>query len=70
MLGKPLNWTPPPCPSCGKDEMEHKCVSHVQGTAAFKKNGWYCQSCNAGPFQLGSVTEDECAAFANGLLNR
>ncbi len=69
MIGKPLNWTPPACPSCGKDEMCHKCVSPVRGSAAFKNNGWYCQVCNAGPFQLGSVTEDECAAFANDLLN-
>ena len=60
----------PNCPECGEDEMYHLCVSPVPGTASFRKNGWYCKSCKAGPKQLGSVTEADAARFALALLNK
>jgi hypothetical protein len=58
------------CPTCKADDMAHICKSHVPGTAAFRKNGWYCQTCKAGPYQLGSVTEADAARFALALLNK
>jgi hypothetical protein len=60
----------PFCPSCGLDDMYHRLVSHIPGCAAFRQNGWYCQSCDAGPYQLGSVTEADAARYALELLNR
>lgn len=60
----------PPCPDCGKEEMYHLCVSHVPGTASFRKNGWYCKSCGIGPKQLGSASEAEAARLALVLLNK
>ncbi len=67
---KLVDWQPPPCPKCKKDEMHHRCLSHVPGTATFRKNGWYCQSCKAGPYQLGTMTEAKAAQFALALLNK
>lgn len=63
------DWTPPNCPNCNADSMLHKCISHVPGTASFRKNGWYCESCSAGPFQLGNKTEADAASFALRLNN-
>lgn len=35
------DWTPPPYPECGADEMYHKLVSHVPSSKAFRnQNGW------------------------------
>ena len=59
----------PSCPSCKKDSMIHKCFSHIAKGSDFMKNGWYCESCNAGPFQLGHVTEAEVVRFAIRLIN-
>ena len=50
--------------------MIHKCISHVPGTAQFRKNGWYCESCGVGPKQLGSSIEAEAARTALVLLNK
>ena len=61
------DWTPPCCPQCNADDMRHICFTHVPSWAAFKKNGWYCDSCKAGPFQLGSVTEQNAAKFSKRL---
>jgi hypothetical protein len=61
------DWTPPNCPQCKADSMRHICFSHVISGAAFKKNGWYCDICKAGPFQLGNVTEADAAIFAKQL---
>lgn len=58
------DWTPPNCPTCHADAMVHKCISPVPGTAEFRKNGWYCDSCGVGPFQLGSATEADAARIA------
>jgi len=65
-----IDYNVPNCPVCGADDMAHICKSHVPGTAAFRKNGWYCQSCKTGPYQLGSMTEAKAAQFALSLLNR
>jgi len=65
-----INFDIPPCPECGKNEMIHKCISHVPGTAQFRKNGWYCESCGIGPKQLGSASEAEAARIALVLLNK
>jgi len=67
----------PVCPSCKTDQMHHLCVSHVPGCAGFRKNGWYCQLCETGPYQLGNVSEKDAAltaaflyvATSNPLLN-
>ncbi|HGO5304482.1 TPA: hypothetical protein ACK21Z_005342 [Vibrio harveyi] len=65
------DWTPPPCPECGADEMYHKLVSHVPSSKAFRnQNGWYCAKCNAGAFQLGDFSESDAAQFAVSLANR
>ncbi len=63
------DWTPPNCPACQADSMVHKCVSNAPGTAGFQKNGWYCESCNSGPFRLGKVTEADAARLALRLIN-
>lgn len=65
------DWTPPPCPSCNANEMHHKLFSHVPSSKGFRtQNGWYCGSCKAGPFQLGSYSESDAAQFAVSLVNR
>ncbi len=58
----------PRCPECHADEMFHRCVSHIQTRAAFKQNGWYCGKCNAGPYQLGTMTEAKAAGTAKAIL--
>lgn len=65
-----IDFNVPCCPSCGADDMAHICKSHVPGTAAFGKNGWYCGACESGPYQLGSMTEAKAAQFALNILNR
>jgi len=45
----------PACPVCKAFEMCHKCYSHAPGTAAFRRNGWYCSSCGVGPLELVSA---------------
>ena len=60
----------PPCPECGKNKMIHKCISYVPGTAQFRRNGWYCESCGTGPKKLGSFSEAEAARTALILLNK
>lgn len=60
----------PRCPGCQADAMFHRCVSHVQERAGFKKNGWYCERCHAGPYQLGTMTEAKAAETAKTLLGR
>lgn len=63
-------WTPPPCPKCGANEMIHRLFSHTPSTKAFRtQNGWYCDKCKAGPFQLGRVTESNAAQLALYLAN-
>lgn len=57
----------PPCPNCKADRMYHRCVSHIPGRAAFRQNGWYCEACCSGPYQLGNVREDEAAVTAASL---
>lgn len=57
----------PPCPNCQADQMYHRCVSHIPGRAAFRRNGWYCQVCGSGPYQLGNVREEDGAAIAASL---
>ena len=65
--------TPPPCPDCSSDMMEHRFYGIGE-----KRNGWYCQSCGAGGYQLGSKdeaihcinTEAMAARFAIALLNK
>ncbi|MBD0788097.1 hypothetical protein HUO09_17220 [Vibrio sp. Y2-5] len=65
------DWTPPPCPKCGADEMLHMLVSHIPTTKAFRtQNGWYCGKCNAGAFQLGNFSESDAAQLAVSLVNR
>lgn len=73
------NLAPPPCPKCGKEEMIHRVFSLIPNTGTFKrKNGWYCKSCGAGAYQLGTKqdaerntnTEAEAARFAIKLLNK
>ncbi|MDN2484003.1 hypothetical protein [Vibrio agarivorans] len=67
------DWTPPACPECSKDTMEHRFYGIGE-----KDNGWYCQSCGAGSYQLGSKdeasqginTEVMAARFAIALLNK
>ncbi len=67
------DWTPPPCPECSEDTMEHRFYGIGE-----KRNGWYCQSCGAGSYQLGSKdearqgvnTESMAARFAIALLNK
>ena len=58
----------PDCPSCNGENMTHKCFSHVPASQAFKKNGWYCDDCQSGPYQLGFVTEEFISGFAKRLL--
>jgi transposase-like protein len=57
------DWTPPPCPHCNSDEITHK-------LSVNQKSGWFCDKCNSGPFQLGSMTEQDAAHFAILLLNK
>lgn len=59
----------PPCPVCKESEMGHRCFSHTPKGSQYLRNGWYCLSCKAGPFQLGSMTEAEAAKFAIKLIN-
>ncbi|MGP9509133.1 MULTISPECIES: hypothetical protein [Halomonas] len=59
---------PPVCPYCQSDAMAHVCFSHIAGTAAFKKNGWYCDACGSGPYRLGAVRETDASATAAMLL--
>lgn len=73
MTFKPSSWTPPPCPVCTKQAMVHKLFS-----VGDQRNGWYCGSCGAGSYQLGSLaeakeninTEAIAAQFAIALLNK
>lgn len=46
----------PPCSSCKASNMEHRCFSHAPGTKTFKRNGWYCGSCDSGPQDLEPAT--------------
>lgn len=63
-------WSPPPCPKCGSDDMIHKLMSLEPASISFRAtNGWYCENCNAGPFQLGKFSESDAAQFAISLLN-
>lgn len=64
-----IDFDVPECPKCGGDDMAHICKSPVPGTVAFRNNGWYCQTCKAGPYQLGSTTEATVARFVLTLLN-
>jgi len=65
------DWSPPVCPKCGASEMFHKLVSHIPTTKAFRnENGWYCGQCNAGPYQLGTYSENDAAQFALSLVNK
>ncbi|ACH64676.1 hypothetical protein VFMJ11_B0157 (plasmid) [Aliivibrio fischeri MJ11] len=65
------NWSPPCCPSCHANEMEHKLFSPVPSSDEFRtKNGWYCSSCFAGPYTLGGFTESDAARFSLLLLNK
>lgn len=66
---KIADWSPPNCPKCNADGMIHKCLSPAPGSESFLKNGWYCESCNSGPYQLGSTTESDAALFALRLMN-
>lgn len=61
------DWTPPPCPKCHRDSMIHKCKSHVPGTSTFRKNGWYCEHCDAGPFMLSKKAEESAVKLARIL---
>lgn len=63
------DWIPPPCPKCQSEDMYNLCFSHVPGSGHFRKNGWYCESCSAGPYQLSDVTEADTARFALRLNN-
>ncbi|AJY53091.1 hypothetical protein KO116_P100345 (plasmid) [Halomonas sp. KO116] len=58
----------PPCPDCHADKMFHRCVTPVSGEAGFRLNGWYCELCNAGPYRLGNVSEQDAAATAFSLV--
>lgn len=65
------DWTPPPCPKCGADDMYHHLASPIPTTKAFQEeNGWYCGTCRAGAFQLGDFSESDAAQFALKTLNR
>ncbi len=64
------NITIPKCPDCNQDAMLHRCFSHIPGKESFKKNGWYCEECNAGPYKLGSMTEQKASESAKQLLSQ
>lgn len=71
MVMKP-DWAPPPCPKCDSDAMGHYFFN-----IGDKRNGWYCEICGAGAYQLGtmeeakqSVNTEAQMARAIGLLNR
>ncbi|MET4696128.1 hypothetical protein [Endozoicomonas lisbonensis] len=59
----------PRCPECQADAMFHRCISHIPTKAAFKRNGWYCEQCKSGPYQLGTMTEAKAAETAKALLS-
>lgn len=66
----PLNDTAvPACPSCEADAMYHRCITPDPSQATFVRNGWYCEACGSGPYQLGSVSEKESASLAARLLS-
>jgi hypothetical protein len=60
------DWTPPPCPKCGADDMYHHLASPIPTTKAFQKeNGWYCGTCRAGAM-VGTAGHVEQARFSWG----
>lgn len=44
----------PPCPNCQADQMYHRCVSHIPGRSAFRKNGWYAKPAVLVPTSLAT----------------
>ncbi|QHP82794.1 hypothetical protein EO763_23155 (plasmid) [Pectobacterium odoriferum] len=59
----------PSCPSCGRDNMFHRLSNPDPTSETFILNGWYCDDCQAGPYQLGHFSEADAARFALTLLN-
>lgn len=67
------DWTPPPCPECSKAAMGHQFYG-----IGDKRNGWYCDTCGSGSYQLGTQveanqqvnTETMAARFAITLINK
>ncbi|WP_063661517.1 hypothetical protein [Aliivibrio fischeri] len=47
-----IDWNPPPCPECKSNSMIHKFYN-----VSNKDNGWYCEECGAGKYDLGNKKE-------------
>ena len=71
MLSMIKNWSPPPCPSCGAEEMEHKLFTVIPNQEKPRLNsGWYCIMCKCGPYKLGNFSESDATQFSLILLNK
>jgi hypothetical protein len=47
----------------------HRCKTPNPAAPEFNENGWYSDSCNAGPYNLGAVSESDTARLALALNN-
>ena len=56
------------CKECGSDDFIHKLFSIVESTRQFSRNGWYCENCGSGPYQIKGASKENIREFVDKLL--